>query len=290
MKAIRVLAGTLIVVVLTGLALATGCGGTNSQAGPAGVGIESIVSNGNGTFTVKLTDGSSFTTDNFTGPQGPKGDQGVQGVKGDTGLPGAGVAWKGEWSSSTVYSQYDGVGYLGSSYVSRQNGNTNHVPTDTNWWDLWIAKGDTGAAGAKGDKGDTGVGPSPGYATVITWETTYDNLTSGNLPTVGPSVTVTIGTSGSALVTVHTGVQASSNCFGYIGFAVSGATSRPMNSSQEVGGGTETATTTLESGATFVVTGLNPGANTFTAEYNAILFHVGGYVAFFDRSIIVQPL
>ena len=231
MKAIRVLAGTLIVVVLTGLALATGCGGTNSQAGPAGVGIESIVSNGNGTFTVKLTDGSSFTTDNFTGPKGPKGDQGIQGVKGDTG-----------------------------------------------------------AAGAKGDKGDTGVGLSPGYATVITWETTYDNLTSGNLPTVGPSVTVTIGTSGSALVTVHTGVQASSNCFGYIGFAVSGATSRPMNSSQEVGGGTETATTTLESGATFVVTGLNPGANTFTAEYNAILFHVGGYVAFLDRSIIVQPL
>ena len=227
----------ITVLLLACVVLGSACAGPRGEQGEKGadgVGIQSIANNTNGTLTIYLTNGQSYSTGDLTGPQGQKGDIGATGAAG--------------------------------------------------------TKGDTGATGAKGDKGDTGVGLSPSYATVATWETTYDNLTSGSLPTVGPSVTVTIGSSGSALVTVTTGVQAYSNCFGYMGFAVSGATSRAMNSSQQVGGGTETATATLRSGATFVVTGLNPGVNTFTARYTAVLFHVGGYVAFFDRSIIVQPL
>lgn len=108
-----------------------------------------------------------------TGPQGLVGPQGLQGEKGDTGLPGAGVAWQGEWSDATTYSLNDAVGYEGSSYVSRQDANTNHLPIDAAWWDLWVAKGDTGDTGPqglqgeKGDTGDTGLqGPQgiPGEA------------------------------------------------------------------------------------------------------------------------------
>jgi len=74
-------------------------------------------------------------------------------------MPGAGITWEGEWTSSTAYAADDAVGYQGSSYISRQDSNTNHVPTDSAWWDLWVAKGDagaTGATGTQGAKGDTG--------------------------------------------------------------------------------------------------------------------------------------
>ncbi len=63
-----------------------------------------------------------------------------------------------------------------------------------------------------------------------------------------------------------------------------------MNSSQKVGGGNAAAMTTLQTGGTYMVTGLNPGATTFTAKYEAVMFDVGGYVSFYYRSIIVQPL
>ena len=94
-----------------------------------------------------------------TGAAGPQGPQGIQGEKGDPGLSGAGVAWKGAWSGSIPYGIHDAVEFQGSSYISRQSSNTNHVPTDTAWWDLWLGKGDTGATGAtgtQGAKGDTG--------------------------------------------------------------------------------------------------------------------------------------
>lgn len=45
--------------------------------GPAGVGIASIVDNSDGTFTLYLTDGSSFTTPDLTGPQGEEGPPGL---------------------------------------------------------------------------------------------------------------------------------------------------------------------------------------------------------------------
>ena len=47
-----------------------------------------MVNNGNGTITFKMTDGTSYTTANLTGPQGAQGLQGPQGLKGDTGAQG----------------------------------------------------------------------------------------------------------------------------------------------------------------------------------------------------------
>jgi hypothetical protein len=232
MRFFRLIAITVLLLAFVAMGVAcTGAKGEKGDQGADGVGIQSIANNTDGTLTIYLTNGQSYTTGDLRGPQGEKGATGAAG-----------------------------------------------------------AKGDTGATGAAGAKGDTGVGLSPSYATVDTWETTYDNLTSANLPTVGPSVTVTIGSSGSALVTLATGIQAYTNCFGYMGFAVSGATNRAMNSSQKVGGGNAAAMTTLQSGATYMVTGLNPGVTTFTAKYDAVIFYVGGYVAFYYRSIIVQPL
>jgi hypothetical protein len=60
--------------------------GLQGPQGPAGVGIVSIVDNGNGTFTLNLTDGSSFTTPDLTGAQGTQGWQGPQGPQGPPGL------------------------------------------------------------------------------------------------------------------------------------------------------------------------------------------------------------
>ena len=63
--------------------------GPQGDKGDTGVGVESTVDNGNGTFTVNYSDGTSFTTSDFTGPQGIQGVQGIQGIQGDTGPQGA---------------------------------------------------------------------------------------------------------------------------------------------------------------------------------------------------------
>jgi hypothetical protein len=53
-----------------------GVAGPTGAAGPSGadgVGITSTTDNGNGTFTLNYSDGTSFTTTDLTGPQGPAG-------------------------------------------------------------------------------------------------------------------------------------------------------------------------------------------------------------------------
>jgi hypothetical protein len=154
-----------LVLLLAGGVLGTACTGATGEQGPEGdpgtdgVGIENIVNNGDGTFTVNLSNGESYTTDNLTGPQGPQGiqgEEGPQGPPGEPGLPGAGVTWKGEWSESTTYSLNDAVGYQGSSYISRLDGNTGIPPTDADAWDLWVDKGDTGEQGPQGEQGVPG--------------------------------------------------------------------------------------------------------------------------------------
>ena len=67
---------------------ATGPAGTNGTNGTNGVGITSTVDNGDGTFTLNYSDGSSFTTADLTGPQGATGVQGLQGIQGPAGTNG----------------------------------------------------------------------------------------------------------------------------------------------------------------------------------------------------------
>ena len=160
MRLLRFVAIT--VLLLACVVLGTACAGAKGEqgiqgpkgeTGAAGVGVENIVNNGDGTFTVSLTNGTAYTTDNLTGPKGEQGEQGLQGVQGNPAMPGTGVEWVGQWDSATLYTKYDAVGYQGSSYISKQNNNTNHMPTDTNWWDLWVEKGDQGLQGIQGVPG-----------------------------------------------------------------------------------------------------------------------------------------
>ena len=174
MRFFRLLAIT--VLLLACVVLGTACAGAKGEqglqgpkgnSGATGTGIENIVNNGDGTFTVNLTNGTAYTTNNFTGPQG------IQGEKGDTGLPGVGIVWQGDWSNTKTYSQDDAVGYEGLSYISKQDSNANHLPTDTAWWDPWGATGPqgetgtTGATGATGAQGPQGIQGEPGPNMIV---------------------------------------------------------------------------------------------------------------------------
>jgi hypothetical protein len=48
--------------------------------GTNGVGVSSTVNNGDGTFTIYYTNGTSYTSPDLTGPQGPVGPRGNPGV------------------------------------------------------------------------------------------------------------------------------------------------------------------------------------------------------------------
>jgi hypothetical protein len=62
--------------------------GATGPSGADGVGITSTVDNGDGTFTLNYSDGSSFTTSNLTGPSGASGPQGMAGTNGTNGTNG----------------------------------------------------------------------------------------------------------------------------------------------------------------------------------------------------------
>jgi microcystin-dependent protein len=65
-----------------------GCDGVTYPNGSDGVGITSITNNGNGTFTILMSDGSSFISPTYTGPTGPTGSTGATGPQGPTGPSG----------------------------------------------------------------------------------------------------------------------------------------------------------------------------------------------------------
>ena len=53
---------------------------TSGTPGTNGVGVTSTVNNGDGTFTITYSDGTSFTSSDLTGPKGADGKNGVNGV------------------------------------------------------------------------------------------------------------------------------------------------------------------------------------------------------------------
>lgn len=123
-------------------------------------------------------------------------------------------------------------------------------------------------------------------ATVAAVQTSA-STTYVDLATVGPTVTVTIGSTGKALVSLYNAQNnntASQAVF--MGFAVSGATTIAASDAQSlaftspVGGGGNRST------AQVLVTGLNPGSTTFTAKYR-VTANTGQWQ---DRQMIVTPL
>lgn len=94
--------------------------------------------------TITVTeDGTTITAVGIQGPQGPAG---------------GGMSWQGAWDSATSYAIDDAVGYQGSTYIAT-TANTNDAPPGTSW-DLFVAKGDTGATGPAGADGADGA-PGP---------------------------------------------------------------------------------------------------------------------------------
>jgi hypothetical protein len=99
---------------------------------------------------------------------------------------------------------------------------------------------------------------------------------------------VTIPASGNALVIVTASETNSGSSGGaFMSFAVSGATTLAASDTRAfsfVNGGNQAQT--VQGSATFYVTGLTAGSNTFTAKYRATV----GTASFVNRSITVIPL
>lgn len=63
-----------------------------------------------------------------------------------------GISWRGDWANDVAYELQDGVVYDGSGYQAIQAG-TNHLPTDTDYWQLVMSKGEQGDQGVQGEPG-----------------------------------------------------------------------------------------------------------------------------------------
>lgn len=135
-------------------------------------------------------------------------------------------------------------------------------------------------------------------AAVITTQQTTTSTTYGDLATVGPSATVTIRPTGKALVIVSCQMafaEASTQETGAaVSFVASGANTigtssqRSLNNWLSVGGPPSSIGLTDQVGATFYLSGLNPGDTTFTLKYKS---QVSGKTAYFaDRVLAVWPL
>ncbi|WP_245946456.1 collagen-like triple helix repeat-containing protein, partial [Arenibacter echinorum] len=94
------------------------CTGGSTSTG--GVGIQSTVDNGNGTFTFNYTDGTNFTTSNLTGPQGPAGISGSTGATGATGATGD----KGETGDKGLTGDTGATGATGDKGLTGDTGAT----------------------------------------------------------------------------------------------------------------------------------------------------------------------
>lgn len=100
------------------------------------------------------------------GPAGAQGPAGPTGATGSNGTPGPMTYWRGTWSSSNQYMQYDTVAYNGSSYMaSTLIGSGGAAPDSNPSWTLLAQKGDTGTTGNTGAQGATGTVTAAGDGT-----------------------------------------------------------------------------------------------------------------------------
>lgn len=151
----------------------------------------------------------------------------------------------------------------------------------------------TAASGASTGMQWAAVPPPAGLPGTITTATVATNETTtsssfGDLTTVGPAVTVTIGSSGKALVTITADITPSAAAtFGIMGFALSGANTAVASTAQSLQFEAYTTNAGFQGSATYLLTGLSSGSTTFTAKYEK---SGSGNALFGARSIIVWPL
>lgn len=128
-------------------------------------------------------------------------------------------------------------------------------------------------------------------ATVATSETTT-STSFADLTTTTDTVTATVGANGLALVNIYSSISNSTiNAKGFVGFAISGATTQAAadNFSVELQG--YAANAEGRKGCSFLLTGLTPGSTTFKMKYKVETGGSGaGTGTFKDRRISVVPL
>ena len=129
--------------------------------------------------------------------------------------------------------------------------------------------------------------PGPPAEALVSTQQTTSSATYANLATTGPAVTVTIGSSGMALVCPYAHIAGDTiGNQGYMSVEVSGATTVAAADSQAVGYQTS-ASSRQYAGAPLLFSNLNPGPNTFTSKYRRA---GAGSVFFANRRIAVIPL
>ncbi|MFM9422202.1 MAG: hypothetical protein RIR06_663, partial [Bacteroidota bacterium] len=176
--------------------------GPQGSAGVDGTGIVSTVDNGDGTFTLNYTDGTSFTTIDFTGPQGLaglNGQDGAPGVQGPQGNPGpqgsAGV--DGTGIVSTVD---NGDGTFTLNYSDGTSFTTIDLTGPQGATGSTGATGATGAAGPQGPMGLTGAtgATGPQGPAGPTWSINSLTYNANGTLSIATSQPSTISTAGSA--------------------------------------------------------------------------------------------
>lgn len=148
--------GVVILLVVSVLFLGTSCDGfsgaedgVDGAKGDTGNGIESAVNNGDGTFTLNFTDGTSFTTPDLTGPAGP---QGIQGEPGTAGTSGGGIDSITDNEDGTFTFNFDDGSSFTTPDLTGPQGETGLQGEPGEQGE----QGEVGDTGPKGDKGDTG--------------------------------------------------------------------------------------------------------------------------------------
>lgn len=130
----------------------------------------------------------------------------------------------------------------------------------------------------------SGVSIGAQHAEVTTQETetstSFDDMT-----TAGPAVTVCVGANGKALVTLSASMTGGAGGqYAIMGVAVSGAST--VAASDQKALYTTDAAGEVSHSRTFLLTGLTPGNNTFTAKYRV----TGGTGTFSNRGVTVVPV
>lgn len=126
-------------------------------------------------------------------------------------------------------------------------------------------------------------------AAVVNTDQTTTSTSYTDLATAGPAAAVTIGSSGRAIVilTARTQTGSAGGEGGYMGFAISGATTAaPADDQSMLVASPGAMADAVRASAAFLVTGLTAGSNTFTAKYRSIS---GSLISFKSRNLIVLP-
>ena len=96
---------------------------------------------------------------------------------GQTGAQGT-FRWKGAYSNTYTYGQYDVAYYNGSSYVCVL-GTVGNIPTNTTYWEKMAAAGAEG--GSIGSMSDTNIALSPSDAAIVMYNTSNSKWEDNNV-------------------------------------------------------------------------------------------------------------